>query len=237
MKTTDVAMIAGEAFGLTSSHVAEIIRRIRERDLYVRETRSKNNRPKATARHLANLVAALMAGASSRTAADAIERVENCIADCTKFQKFFRTTKVSRGDDYDLFFNDDDWNKKKMPHGGRAPLHKFVEAACDDSWFGQFSLVDLLEILIEALANYDEIFTMLVCSEITYDPDRNCAEFDLMRSEWNADTNDYDADYTTRLSLPFADESNDYRGMVARSVVIDFKLLLRFAKALRRGDT
>lgn len=126
-------MIAGQAFGIPDSHAAEVIRRLRENDQYVRQTRSIRNRPKATARHLANLVAALMTGASSRTAPDALKRVERCRISGNALQKLFFDDPVNIGDDFTRYFNDSEWSKHRPldPINKRAPFHKIVIAARD----------------------------------------------------------------------------------------------------------
>lgn len=242
VKTTDVAMIAGQVFGMPDSHVMEIIRRIREQDLYVRETRSISNRPKATPRHLANLVGALMTGASSRMAAQAVERLENCIVNTHYFQKFFRTNQVRLGEEFDLFFDNAKWAESRIDRKNtRAPLRRMVETACDDEKYFCFNILDLMEIVIEALADCPDLFSVLALSAITYDADRNEAELEFLISEWDSEVNQYmpkenEGGFPFSFTLDFSDENNDFQGLVDRKVTITFEMLVRFAKALRRGE-
>lgn len=239
-------MIAGQVFGMPESHVMEVLRRIREQDLYVRETRSISNRPKATPRHLANLVGALMSGASSRGAAQAVQRMEFCTVNTHYFYKFFRTTEVRLWEEINLFFDNKKWASSRIDRSGaRAPLARFVDIACDKDPIEGFSILDLIEVLIEALSIYPELYGELADTEIVYNPDRNDAKLYLVASEWDSEISDYvpkerktESGYVSHvdLQLDFSDDDNDFQGLVDRRVTVNFEMLHRFAKSLRRGE-
>lgn len=72
-RTQEIWSTVSHVTGVPFSEVSEIGRRIREAGLFVKETRSPNS-PRATPENVANLLIAIMSGASSRKAAEAVER-------------------------------------------------------------------------------------------------------------------------------------------------------------------
>lgn len=79
-KAVEIFSVYAVSLGMPLQEVTEIARRVREGGYFVKENRSANS-PRATARHCANLLAAILSDEPARHAARGVKNAEQAITD------------------------------------------------------------------------------------------------------------------------------------------------------------
>lgn len=79
-KAVEIFSVFAVSLGMRLEDVTEIARRVREGGYFVKENRSANS-PRATARHCANLLAAILSDEPARHAARGVENAQLAITD------------------------------------------------------------------------------------------------------------------------------------------------------------
>lgn len=237
-RTADIVRVAAEEFGVSEKTVSEIVRRIREEGLFVRETRSRTKSPAASARHVAHLIIALMSGAPSRKAAEAVNRASHAEVDSYAIQKYWSASRnyILANEQWRRFFVDEDWSRTVGACSTQAPLRDFT----DQAWRKRnhsFTFVDAIESLISAFQREAAIIHDFGASQLSYLPDLNRGVVEFVESVWDPEINGYMAsDGNTHFEMEFTDGMNDFRPTIRRVVALEFPALARLAMSLSRAN-